>query len=123
MSLRITFALVNALTHNFCYYMVRRKQTQNPEDMPALQLLMEQAGLTQTALARQIPDRTGTKTLSQSAISRWLSGEDSPELTIRQVKALCLALGKKLEELPDDLGPRKRTKILTPEGKNTTTID
>ncbi len=123
MSLRIVFALVNALTHNFCYYMVRRKQTQNPEDMPALQLLMEQAGLTQTALARQIPDRTGTKTLSQSAISRWLSGEDSPELTIRQVKALCRALGKKLDELPDDLGPRKRTQILTPEGKKTTTIN
>lgn len=117
MSLRITFGFVNALTHNFCYCMVRKKKTQNPEDMPALQLLMEQAGLSQTALARQIPDRTGTKTLSQSAISRWLSGEDSPELTIRQVKALCRALGKKLEELPDDLGPSKRTKILIPEEK------
>ncbi|MEZ2275437.1 MAG: helix-turn-helix domain-containing protein [Microcoleus sp.] len=85
--------------------MARRKQSQNRENMPALQILMEQAGLNQTALARQIPDKTGTKTLSQSAISRWLSGEDSPELTIRQVKALCRALGKKLEELPDDLGP------------------
>jgi len=85
--------------------MVRRKRNQDRENMPALQILMEQAGLNQTALARQIPDKTGTKTLSQSAISRWLSGEDSPELTIRQVKALCRALGKKLEELPDDLGP------------------
>jgi transcriptional regulator with XRE-family HTH domain len=85
--------------------MARKKQNQNRENMPALQILMEQAGLNQTTLARQIPDKSGTKTLSQSAISRWLSGEDSPELTIRQVKALCRALGKKLEELPDDLGP------------------
>jgi len=85
--------------------MARRKRNQNGENMPALQILMEEAGLNQTALARQIPDKTNTKTLSQSAISRWLSGEDSPELTIRQVKALCRALGKKLEELPDDLGP------------------
>jgi putative transcriptional regulator len=88
--------------------MAKRKRTQNRENMPALQILMEEAGLNQTALARQIPDKTGTKTLNQSAISRWLSGEDSPELTIRQVKALCRALGKKLEELPDELGPINR---------------
>jgi len=87
--------------------MVKEKQKKNRENMPALQMLMEEAGLNQTTLARQIPDRTGTKTLSQSAVSRWLSGEDSPELTIRQVKALCKALGKKLDELPDDLGPIK----------------
>lgn len=85
--------------------MAKRKQNQDRENMPALKILMEEAGLNQTALARQIPDKTGTKTLNQSAISRWLSGEDSPELTIRQIKALCRALGKKLEELPDDLGP------------------
>lgn len=82
-----------------------KRKSQNAENMPALQILMEEAGLNQTTLARQIPDKKGTKTLSQSAISRWLSGEDCPELTIRQIKALCRALGKKLEELPDDLGP------------------
>lgn len=75
--------------------------------MPALRRLREEAGLTQLELAKQIPDKTRTKTLTQAAISRWESGEDEPELTIMQTKALCRALGKSLEEIPDDLGPPK----------------
>lgn len=73
--------------------------------MPALRRLREQAGLTQSELAKLIPDKTRKKTLTQQAISRWESGEDEPELTIVQTKALCRALGKSLEEIPDDLGP------------------
>lgn len=75
--------------------------------MPVLRRLREEAGLTQAELAKQIPDKTRTKTLHQSVISRWESGEDEPELTIVQTKALCRALGKSLEELPDDFGPPK----------------
>jgi hypothetical protein len=35
------------------------------------------------------------------------TGKDEPELTIAQVKALCRALGKSLDELPEDFGPPK----------------
>jgi transcriptional regulator with XRE-family HTH domain len=87
--------------------MVRKKQTQDPKRMPALQILRESAGLTQAALAKQIPDKTRMKTLHQSAISNWETGKDEPELTIAQVKALCRALGKSLDELPEDFGPPK----------------
>ena len=85
--------------------MSRKKQ--NPEDMPALRRLRQEAGLTQSELAKLIPDKTRRKSLTQQAISRWESGEDEPELTIAQTKALCRALGKSLEEIPDDLGPPK----------------
>lgn len=85
------------------------KKNQNPEDMPVLRRLRQEAGLTQLELAKLIPDKTRTKTLTQAAISRWESGEDEPELTITQMKALCRALGKSLEELPDDLGLPKRS--------------
>jgi putative transcriptional regulator len=88
--------------------MVRKKRNQDLENMPALQRLMDEAGLTQTALAKLIPDKTGRKTLSQASISRWLSGDDEPELTIIQVKALCRALGKSLDELPECFGPPKQ---------------
>ncbi|WP_232231772.1 helix-turn-helix domain-containing protein [Coleofasciculus chthonoplastes] len=70
--------------------------------MSTLRLLREEAGLTQIELAKQIPDKTRTRTLSQSAISRWESGQDEPELTVFQMKAFCRALGKSLDELPDD---------------------
>jgi DNA-binding XRE family transcriptional regulator len=70
-----------------------------------LQRLREEVGLTQEELARQIPDKTGMKTLNRRSISYWETGESQPELTISQTKALCRALGKTLDELPDDLGP------------------
>ncbi|MEG3968118.1 helix-turn-helix transcriptional regulator [Microcoleus sp. T2B6] len=89
--------------------MPRKKQAQDPKDIPALQILREAAGLSQAALAKQIPDRTGAKTLTRQAISNWERGLDAPELTIPQVKALCHALGKNLNELPDNLGPPKRS--------------
>ncbi len=71
--------------------------------MPALQRLREEAGLTQAQLAKLIPDKSRKKTLHQSVISRWETGEDEPELTIPQIKALCRALRKTLDELPDDM--------------------
>jgi putative transcriptional regulator len=87
-----------------------RKRQQDPENIPALRRLREEAGLTQAELAKQIPDKTRTKNLNQSVISRWESGEDEPELTVVQMKALCRALGKSLEELPDDFGPPRQSK-------------
>jgi putative transcriptional regulator len=88
-----------------------KKKQSNAEDMPVLRRLRQEAGLTQSELAKLIPDKTRTKTLTQAAISRWESGEDEPELTITQMKALCRALGKTLEELPEDLGPPKRSEF------------
>lgn len=75
-----------------------------PNSSP-LKKLRIQADLTQTELAKLIPDKTGSGTLSQRAISAWERGEYQPELTIPQMKALCRALGVTLEELPDDLRP------------------
>jgi putative transcriptional regulator len=82
--------------------------------MPALQILRETAGLTQEGLAKLIPDKTGTKTLTRQTVSNWERGLDQPELTIPQTKALCRALGKNLDELPDVLGPSKRSRTSSP---------
>jgi Helix-turn-helix. len=54
--------------------MYKKKQAQDPKGMPALQILREAAGLSQSALAKQIPDKTGAKTLTQQAISNWERG-------------------------------------------------
>ncbi|WP_333378214.1 helix-turn-helix transcriptional regulator [Microcoleus sp. B4-D4] len=89
-----------------CYDLPQNKQTQESKDIPALQIWREAVGLSQSALAKQIPDKTGAKTLSQQAISKWERGLDKPELTIAQMKALCKALGKTLNDLPNDLGPQ-----------------
>jgi transcriptional regulator with XRE-family HTH domain len=88
--------------------MSKKKQAQEPKDIPALQILRQAAGLSQSALAKKIPDKTGAKTLTQQAISNWERGVDEPELTIVQMKALCEALGKTLNDLPNDLGPPNR---------------
>jgi putative transcriptional regulator len=88
-----------------------RKKPSNPEDIPVLRRLRQEAGLTQSELAKLIPDKTRTKSLTQQAISRWESGEDEPELIIAQTKALCRVLGKSLEEIPDDLGTPKRSEF------------
>lgn len=70
-----------------------------------LKQLRLRVGLTQADLAKQIPDKAGSGTLSQRAVSAWERGEYQPELTIPQMKALCKALGVTLDELPDDLRP------------------
>ncbi|MBE9178756.1 helix-turn-helix transcriptional regulator [Oculatella sp. LEGE 06141] len=75
------------------------------EPISPLKKLRLKAGLTQAELAKQIPDKTGTGTLSQRAISAWERGEYQPELTIPQMKALCKALDVTLDELPDDVRP------------------
>lgn len=77
------------------------------ESTSLLKKLRIQAGLTQAELARQIPDKTGTKPISQRAVSAWERGEYQPELTIPQMKALCKALNVSLDELPNDCGPPK----------------
>lgn len=81
-----------------------RKRQEDREGVSPLKQLRMQAGLTQVELARLIPDKTRTKTLTQQIVSAWEKGKYEPELTIRQMKALCRALGVTLEELPDDLG-------------------
>lgn len=70
-----------------------------------LKKLRLRVGLTQAQLAKQIPDKAGSGTLSQRAVSAWERGEYQPELTIPQTKALCKALRITLDELPDDLRP------------------
>ena len=85
--------------------MVRKKKTCDSKDMSVLQRLREEIGLSQEELAKLIPDKTGIKTISQRSISKWETGQSQPELTIFQTKALCKALGKSLDELPDDFGP------------------
>lgn len=121
MSVRIFWQLVNAYTHINAKMPKRKKQeaTENQDDMPVLRRLRETAGLTQAELARQIPDKTRSKTLNQSVISRWESGEDEPELTILQMKALCKALGIAFENLPDDFGPPKRSQLPKHQGEVT----
>ena len=61
-----------------------------------LKRLREEANLSQEELARLID-------VSVKSISRWETGRHEPTFTIRQVKALCKALGKPLDSLPDDL--------------------
>ena len=82
-----------------------------PEDQPQkreppispLKKLRLRVGLTQAELAKQIPDKAGSGTLSQRAVSAWERGEYQPELTIPQMKALCKVLRITLDELPDEL--------------------
>lgn len=61
-----------------------------------LKQLREEARLSQEELARLID-------VSVKSISRWETGRHEPTFTIRQVKALCRALGRNLDSLPDDL--------------------
>lgn len=88
--------------------MLQERLDQDEQKSP-LKRLRIQAGLTQAELARQIPDKTGTKPISQRAVSAWERGEYQPELTIPQMKALCRALGVTLNDLPDDCGPPQRS--------------
>ncbi|WAL58082.1 helix-turn-helix transcriptional regulator [Thermocoleostomius sinensis] len=84
-----------------------RNQPSREQWISPLKQLRLQVGLTQAELAKQIPDKTGSGTVSRRAISAWERGEYQPELTIPQVKALCRALKVTLEELPDDCSPQK----------------
>ncbi len=81
-----------------------KKGQDDSEGVSPLKQMRMKAGLTQVELARLIPDKTRTKTLTQQIVSAWEKGKYEPELTIRQVKALCRALGVTLDELPDDFG-------------------
>lgn len=86
--------------------MSEAENQQKPEESTSpLKKLRLRAGLTQAELAKLIPDKTGSGTLSQRAISAWERGEYQPELTIPQTKALCKALDVTLDDLPDDFRP------------------
>ena len=82
-----------------------RKTQENDEGVSPLKQLRIKARLTQVELARLIPDKTRTKTLTQQIVSAWEKGKYEPELTIRQIRALCRALGVTFDELPEDFGP------------------
>ncbi len=82
-----------------------RKKQEDDKGVSPLKQLRIKAGLTQVELARLIPDKTRTKTLTQQIVSAWEKGKYEPELTIRQIKALCRALGVTFDELPEDFGP------------------
>jgi putative transcriptional regulator len=81
-----------------------KKQQENDKGVSPLKQLRLKAGLTQVELAKLIPDKTRTKTLTQQIVSAWEKGKYEPELTIRQIKALCRALGVTFDELPEDFG-------------------
>jgi transcriptional regulator with XRE-family HTH domain len=66
------------------------------ESAYSLKRLREEASLSQEALARLI-------NVSVTTISRWETGRHEPTFNVRQMKALCKALGKSLDSLPDDL--------------------
>ena len=88
--------------------MPESSEKQNQQNLISpLKKLRLKVGLTQAELAKLIPDKTGSGTLSQRAISAWERGEYQPELTIPQMKALCKALNVTLDELPDDVRPNK----------------
>jgi hypothetical protein len=40
---------------------------------------------------------------------RWITGKTEAKLTIPQMKKLCSLLNIKLEDLPDDFGPKPET--------------
>lgn len=106
-SIRIKRVLVN--TYAYIFAKMSKKKETDPDDMPVLRRLREAVGLTQAELAKQIPDKSRMKSISQVSISRWESGEDEPELTVPQMRALCRALGIPFEQLPDDFGPPRRS--------------
>jgi len=100
----------------------RKKQpdefNQEEEQLSPLKALRLEAGLTQNELARQIPDKTGVKKLSQRAVSGWESGEYQPEMTLEQIAALCRAFSISFKTLcrrqgidvtgvPDDIPPKR----------------
>jgi transcriptional regulator with XRE-family HTH domain len=62
-----------------------------------LKKLRESAGLSQQELAVRIG-------VAVTTISRWERGVSVAMLTVPQMKALCKALGKSLDELPDEFG-------------------
>jgi DNA-binding XRE family transcriptional regulator len=106
LSLLRTIVLDRVFVKNYgsIYGKMARNKNLTSKPVSVLQRLREEAGLTQAQLAKLIPDKTGMKTLSQRSVSKWETGQSQPELTIFQTKALCRALGKSLDELPDNLG-------------------
>ncbi|HAG84878.1 MAG TPA: XRE family transcriptional regulator [Cyanobacteria bacterium UBA12227] len=81
--------------------MVEENKSGSDEAESPLKRLREEAGFSQEALARMI-------NVSVTTISRWERGVSVAMLTVPQMKALCKALGKSLEELPDEFGLSKR---------------
>lgn len=64
--------------------------------------LREKAGLTQEALATLLG-------VTDHTVRNWEKGRSEPKLTIRQMKALCRALGCSLDDLPDNFAPIDRS--------------
>ncbi len=86
--------------------MARKNKSSSEENDSPLKKLREEAGLSQQALSHKIG-------VAVTTISRWERGESIAMLTVPQMKALCRAFGKSIEELPDEFGAQKRS----PEGE------
>jgi transcriptional regulator with XRE-family HTH domain len=82
--------------------MARKNKSSSEENDSPLKKLREEAGLSQQALSHKIG-------VAVTTISRWERGESIAMLTVPQMKALCRAFGKSIEELPDEFGPQKRS--------------
>ncbi|HBL15165.1 MAG TPA: XRE family transcriptional regulator [Cyanobacteria bacterium UBA11162] len=81
--------------------MAKMNTSSSEENDSPLKRLREEAGLSQQALSHKIG-------VAVTTISRWERGVSVAMLTVPQMKALCKALGKSIEELPDEFGLSKR---------------
>jgi DNA-binding XRE family transcriptional regulator len=62
-------------------YRLGMKMRNQDEGVSPLKELRLKAGLTQVELARLLPDKTRTKTLTQQIVSAWEKGKYEPELS------------------------------------------
>ena len=76
-------------------------QEESEQESP-LQMLRQQAGLTQAELARQLSSPEG-KPISERMVQDWEEKKRQVELSVPQCRALCQALGVTIDELADYL--------------------
>ena len=86
--------------------MVKKRESRNQEEGESpLRSLRNELNMSQEEFGRSI----GT---SGRTISRWEAGDTEPTFTVAQMKALDRLLrskGKTIQDLPDDLGPLRRS--------------
>ena len=83
----------------------KRKTTEQQEGESPLKKLRDELDLSQEDFGRAIGTTVRT-------VGRWEAGDSVPTFTIPQMKALIRLLeshGKTIDDLPDELGPRKQT--------------
>ena len=80
--------------------MTRPKKTQIQETDSPFKKLRLSVKLSQEQLARDIG-------VAVSTIRRWEKGQAEPTMTVAQMKAFCVAVQQRFEDLPDSLLPHK----------------